>query len=49
MKMHLMNILNHFNATEEEKKKAVEHFISHKVSFNNVSQFIQKLREVEES
>jgi hydroxymethylglutaryl-CoA reductase len=47
MKMHLMNILNHFNATEEEKKKAVEHFISHKVSFNNVSQFIQKLREVE--
>ncbi len=45
MKMHLMNILNHFNATEEEKKRAVEYFIGHKVSFNNVSQFIQNLRE----
>ena len=45
MKMHLMNILNHFNATEEEKEKAVEYFIAHKVTFNNVSQFIQKLRE----
>ena len=49
MKMHLMNILNHFNANEDEKKKAVEYFIGHKVSFNNVSQFIQKLREVEEA
>ncbi|PLW96269.1 MAG: hydroxymethylglutaryl-CoA reductase [Marinilabiliales bacterium] len=48
MKMHLMNILNHFNANEEEKEKAVEHFIAHKVSFNNVSQFIKKLREVEQ-
>ncbi|MCB2208338.1 MAG: hydroxymethylglutaryl-CoA reductase [Bacteroidetes bacterium] len=48
MKMHLMNILNHFNANEEEKEKAVEHFIAHKVSFNNVSQFIKNLREVEE-
>lgn len=48
MKMHLMNILNHFNANEEEKEKAVEHFIAHKVSFNNVSQFIKNLREVEQ-
>jgi hydroxymethylglutaryl-CoA reductase len=48
MKMHLMNILNHFNATEEEKEKAVEYFIAHKVTFNNVSQFIKNLREVEE-
>jgi hydroxymethylglutaryl-CoA reductase len=48
MKMHQMNILNHFNANEEEKEKAVEHFIAHKVSFNNVSQFIKKLREVEQ-
>lgn len=48
MKMHLMNILNHFNASEEEKEKAVEYFIGHKVTFNNVSQFINNLRKVEE-
>ena len=48
MKMHLMNILNHFEATEDEKAKAVEYFIGNKVSFNSVSQFINKLREVEE-
>jgi len=47
MKMHLMNILNHFEATEDEKAKAVEYFIGNKVSFNSVSQFINKLREVE--
>lgn len=44
MKMHLMNILNHFEATEEEKKKATEYFMDHKVSFANVSEFISKLR-----
>ncbi len=44
MKMHLMNILNHFEATEEEKKKAVEYFVGNKVSFANVSEFISKLR-----
>ena len=44
MKMHLMNILNHFEATEEEKEKAVEYFMDHKVSFANVSEFITKLR-----
>ena len=48
MKMHLMNILNHFEATEIEKAKAVEYFIGNKVSFNSVSHFINKLREVEE-
>jgi len=32
MKMHLMNILNHFNATEEEKQKAIEYFKDQKVS-----------------
>ena len=44
MKMHLMNILNHFEATETEKKKAEEYFMDHKVSFANVSEFITKLR-----
>jgi hydroxymethylglutaryl-CoA reductase len=45
MKMHLMNILNHFEATPAEKEKAVEYFMSHKVSFANVSEFMTKLRE----
>lgn len=44
MKMHLLNILNHFNATEEEKTKAVEHFAANKVSFASVGQYIQNLR-----
>jgi len=45
MKMHLMNILNHFEATEEEKVKATEYFVGHKISFANVSEFITKLRQ----
>lgn len=45
MKMHLLNILNHFNATEEEKAKAVEFFSVQKVSFASVGQYIQKLRQ----
>lgn len=45
MKMHLFNILNHFNATEEEKEKAVEYFSDNKVSFASVGQYIQKLRQ----
>lgn len=44
MKMHLMNILNHFEATNDEKEKAVEYFVDHKVSFANVSEFIANLR-----
>ncbi len=40
MKMHLLNILNHFDATEEEKEKAVEFFKHHKVSFSTVRDFI---------
>ncbi len=44
MKMHLMNILNHFEATENEKKQAEEYFMGHKVSFANVSEYITKLR-----
>lgn len=47
MKMHLLNILNHFEATPSEKEKAVEYFVSHKVSFANVSEFITKLRKSE--
>jgi len=44
MKMHLFNILNHIEATKDEKDKAVEHFVEHKVSYGAVKQFIENLR-----
>jgi hydroxymethylglutaryl-CoA reductase len=44
MKMHLMNILNHFQATEEEKQLAVEYFKDKVVSFASVSEFIKEIR-----
>ncbi len=44
MKMHLFNILNHYNASEEEKKKASEFFNDKKVSFQSVSEFIKGIR-----
>ncbi len=40
MKMHLLNILNHFGATEDEKKEAVEFFRDRKVSFAKVAEYI---------
>jgi hydroxymethylglutaryl-CoA reductase len=44
MKMHLLNILNVYQATQEEKAKAVDYFTTRKVSFKAVSDFIQSLR-----
>ncbi len=44
MKMHLFNILNHYDATEEEKKKAVVYFEDKKVSFQKISEFIKDFR-----
>lgn len=44
MKMHLFNIMNHFEATEVEKEKALDHFITEKVSFSTVREFIEKIR-----
>lgn len=44
MKMHLFNILNFFNATEAEKKSAVDYFKRRKVSYNAVQMFIEALR-----
>ncbi|VAW27979.1 Hydroxymethylglutaryl-CoA reductase [hydrothermal vent metagenome] len=44
MKMHLMNILNHFKASQSEKEKAVSYFSTHKVSFADVGEFIKNLR-----
>lgn len=42
MKMHLLNILNHFQADETQKSAAVEHFKLHKVSFTSVREFLEK-------
>ena len=45
MKMHLMNILNHFNATEDEKEMALEYFKNRVVSFASVSELLKEHRE----
>lgn len=45
MKMHLLNILNHFDADEIEKIEAVEYFKNNKVSFNSVRSFLIAHRE----
>ena len=45
MKMHLLNILNQFDATEIEKEKAKAHFEEEKVSYSAVDVFIKSLRE----
>jgi hydroxymethylglutaryl-CoA reductase len=44
MKMHLYNILNHIEATKSEKEKAVEYFVTNKVSHGAVQNFIDNLR-----
>jgi len=44
MKMHLLNILNSFSSTEKEKRKAVEFFKTHKVSYKAVSDFLSSIR-----
>ena len=43
MKMHLNNILNQLNATEEEKKQAREYFKDKTVSYAGVEQFLETL------
>ncbi|WP_452221769.1 hydroxymethylglutaryl-CoA reductase, degradative [Lacinutrix salivirga] len=44
MKMHLMNILNQFEATTEEKQKIVEHFKTNTVTHSAVVEAINNLR-----
>lgn len=44
MKMHLLNILNQYNATETEKKAIINHFKNHIVSHSAVVDEINKLR-----
>lgn len=44
MKMHLSNILNHFNCTEGEVAKALIYFDDKTVSFSGVRDYIESLR-----
>ncbi|CAM3508380.1 hydroxymethylglutaryl-coenzyme A reductase [Flavobacterium saliperosum S13] len=44
MKMHLMNILNQFNATEQERKQVVSHFEKNTVSHSAVVDYLEALR-----
>lgn len=44
MKMHLLNILNHLGATEQEVKDAIVHFKDRVVSFTAVRDFLDWLR-----
>lgn len=44
MKMHLMNILNQFQATKEEKEKALEFFKENAVSYSAVVGFLEEVR-----
>jgi hydroxymethylglutaryl-CoA reductase len=45
MKMHLINILNQYNANKQEKKVLVEHFKTNVVTHNAVVDAIEKLRQ----
>lgn len=44
MKMHLMNILNQFEANPEEKQKLISHFKSNPISHSAVSDALNTLR-----
>jgi len=44
MKMHLLNILNVYNASDIEKKYAVEYFKHEKVSYSAVNSFLESIR-----
>ncbi len=46
MKMHLMNILNQFEATSEEKEKIVEHFKTNVVTHSAVVEAIENIRKI---
>ena len=44
MKMHLMNILNQFEANDSEKMALTTHFKNHTVTHSAVVEAINKLR-----
>ena len=45
MKMHLMNILNQFEATDKEKTAIVDHFKTHTVTHSAVVEAITAIRQ----
>lgn len=45
MKMHLLNVLNHFGATQPEKQEAVDFFNDKKVSFARVAEYLANKRQ----
>ena len=45
MKMHLINILTQYNATEEEKVAAISHFEKAVVTFSSVREFLDDWRD----
>ena len=47
MKMHLMNILNQFEATENEKEILINHFKTHTVTHGSVVEELDKLRTID--
>ncbi len=49
MKMHLLNILNHYNATEEEKNYALEYFKDKVVSFTTTRVMLEQYRRAKDS
>ena len=44
MKMHLMNILNQFKASEKEKENLINHFKNNTVSYSAVEEMLKKYR-----
>ena len=44
MKMHLLNILNQFEATKEEKTQALDYFKIHSATHNAVVDYINRIR-----
>ncbi|MGZ3788527.1 MAG: hydroxymethylglutaryl-CoA reductase [Bacteriovorax sp.] len=44
MKMHLMNILNHLEASELEREAAKKHFENEVISFKSVREFVSSFR-----
>ena len=47
MKMHLMNILNQLEATDDEKQQAVKHFEKNTVSHSAAADFVNHLRNID--
>jgi len=47
MKMHLMNILNQLEASDDEKQQAVKYFEKHTVSHSAAAEFVNHLRTID--